>query len=402
MAAKGAQVPAVVPPIREWAPHAIDALFGVVQDPTADPKARRKAALKITEFLLPKIAKKAKVLPDEYGFKINPELVGAYRDIQLELKALDKEPTRKIPANAQKIKKLEARSYAIRRRFQQPCPTIYGDKQELADSKRLVELILLREKKTALTEAQKAEKEHLRDRLVVYRASPESIARGRRQALGDADRRFRKSRLLKDFYAPALSRKERRDLKFLRRLYPEPKKDLSRLNGDDWLEEYRDQIFAEELIASDGNFYPQDSKLRPAGAPGDLLLEEPKARIYELEKRFGRVELTSTEEEELQDLRRRHPRIAEVVNKMNLEYDFWFERELKIATKAGLDIGAAIEQAKLFCLRFEESGCISKWDLKQLRDDGTWPCDAPPVDSCELGHSVCEAKASGSMNFSPC
>ena len=84
-------------------------MFGVVQDATANPKARRKAALKIAECLLPKVGKKAKVLPDEYGFSINPNLASAYRDIQLELRALVNEPTRKIPAIAEKIKKLEAR-----------------------------------------------------------------------------------------------------------------------------------------------------------------------------------------------------------------------------------------------------------------------------------------------------
>jgi hypothetical protein len=69
---------------------------------------------------------------------------------------------------------------------------------------------------------------------------------------------------------------------------------------------------------------------------------------------------------------------------MNLEYDFYFGKELRIATKAGLDIEAAIEQAKVFCLRYEKSGCISKWDLMQLRDDGTWPWDppaSPPADT---------------------
>jgi hypothetical protein len=82
----------VVPANRDWHPHAIDALFGVVQDATANPKARRKAALKIAEFLLPKAGKKAKVVPDEYGFLINPNLASAYRDIQLELRALLNQP----------------------------------------------------------------------------------------------------------------------------------------------------------------------------------------------------------------------------------------------------------------------------------------------------------------------
>jgi hypothetical protein len=60
-APKGTQTAAV----QDWNPQVLDALFGIVQDVTADPKARRKAALKIAEFLLPKTAKKAKALPDE-------------------------------------------------------------------------------------------------------------------------------------------------------------------------------------------------------------------------------------------------------------------------------------------------------------------------------------------------
>jgi hypothetical protein len=109
VASKGLQTPAVVPAIRDWNPQALDALFGVVQDATANPKVRRKAALKITEFLLPKVGKKAKVIPDEYGFSINSNLASAYHDMQLELRARVKEPTRKIPAIAEKIKKLAAR-----------------------------------------------------------------------------------------------------------------------------------------------------------------------------------------------------------------------------------------------------------------------------------------------------
>jgi hypothetical protein len=63
-ASKGWQTLAVVPAVRNWNPKALEALFGVVQDATANLKARRKAALKIAEFLLPKVGKKAKVIPD--------------------------------------------------------------------------------------------------------------------------------------------------------------------------------------------------------------------------------------------------------------------------------------------------------------------------------------------------
>ena len=149
---------------------------------------------------------------------------------------------------------------------------------------------------------------------------------------------------------------------------------------------YRDHPFVDELQAPDGNFYPRHSKLRPAASfeKGMSYLEGPKARIYELEKRRVGEILTPTEEEELQDLRRRHPRIAEVVSQMNLVYDYWYDREFKIAKKAGLDIAAAIEWARDTCLRFVNPGGFSYYDLYQLRDDGTWPWHppaSPPVDT---------------------
>jgi hypothetical protein len=379
-ASKGSQTPALVPAIRDWSPQALDALFGVVQDATANPQVRRKAALKIAEFLLPKAGKKAKVIPDEYGFSINPNLASAYRD------ALVNEPTRKIPAIAEKIKKLEARSDAIRRRLQVPCPTKYGSKEAANDCARLMQFTALRDNKTALTEAQKAEEAHLRARFDVFAASPESIARRRRQALEDTERLFIKSRLTGDFPAAPLSRKELDELKLLRWLYPKPKRNLSQLDGDG-CEMYSNHPFADELLAPDGNFYPRHSKLRPAASfrKGMVYLEGPKARIYELEKRRVAEDLTPTEQEELQDLRRRHPRIAEVVSQMNLVYDYWYDREFKRVEKASPDIAAAIQWAEDTCVRFVcLPGRFSNYDLYQLRDDGTLPWDAPvspPVDT---------------------
>ena len=101
-ARRGATAPAPVSVPREWTPLTLDALFGVVQDAAADAEARRKAALKIAEYLLPKVAKKAKALPDEYEFRVSPDLASEYRDIQLELRALSNGPNRKIPAIAER------------------------------------------------------------------------------------------------------------------------------------------------------------------------------------------------------------------------------------------------------------------------------------------------------------
>jgi len=233
-AANGGETGAVVPAMRAWKRQALETLLGVVQDATADAKARRKAAQKIAEFLVPKVGRKPKVIADQYGSLISPNLAQDYRDTQLELSVL--RPSRKIPAIAEQIKKLETRSDAILRRLEMPCPgkyrdKPYGDKQATNDIDTLGEL---RRNGTALTQVQDAREAHLWTRYAVFRASPEQIARGRRQELEDADRRFRLYRSSRGFPpAPPLSRKERNELKFLRRLYPaEPKQSPSPVEED--------------------------------------------------------------------------------------------------------------------------------------------------------------------------
>jgi hypothetical protein len=316
--------------------------------------------------------------PRAWALSINSNLASAYRDIQLELRALVNEPTRKIPAIAEKIKKLEARSDAIRRQLQVPCPTKYGNKEAANDCVRLMQFTSLRDNETALTEAQKAEEAHLRARFDVFSASPEAVARRRREALQDAERRFKKSRLTGEFYAAPLSRKDRNELKLLRWLYPEPKRDLSQLDGDGF-EMYRDHPFADELPAPDGNFYPRHSKLRPAAPKEDAekahLAANPEllgeATIRELEERRAvGFQLTASEEEELRDLRERYPEYAAGLDLMDLQYLYHWRREFEIARKAGLDIDAIYEQTEVCCLRLRDpSKFIHEWQARRyLRD----------------------------------
>jgi len=263
VASRGSQRPDSVPPIRDWNSQALDALFGIVQDAGSDLKARRKAALKIAEFLLPKTAKKAKALPDEYGFTVYPNLATQYRDIQLEIRSLVNHPSRIMPASAEKLNKLEARAEAIRRRLQVPCPTKYGLKEVADDQVRLNAFTGLRDDKIALSEERNAEEAHRKVRYDVFARSPEPVARRRRQALEAAERRFNQGRTTADFFAPRLSRKDRNDLKLLRWLYPILKSNDVQLETE-IIDRYHP--FLHELPASDGNFYPPDSKLRPASA----------------------------------------------------------------------------------------------------------------------------------------
>ncbi len=267
---KSIQTATSAPANQDWNPRVLDALLGIVQDVTADFKARRKAALKIAEFLLPKVAKKAKVLPDEYGFTVNLSLARKYRDIRSRLSSLDRGPSRKIPAVAQKIQKLKAQLDAIRQRLQVPCPSMYGTAQVARDSSRLVELIEMRANNTALTEAQDAEEAHLRARFDAFAFGPESTAHRRRQVLQDAERQYKKHRFFGDFaYAVPLSSKDKRDLEFLRWIYSAPKPETSKFENE-LLEAYGDHPFQRELPAADGNLYPRNSKLRPSKATDDL------------------------------------------------------------------------------------------------------------------------------------
>jgi hypothetical protein len=230
----------------------LDTLFGVVQDAAADPKARRKAALKIAESLLPKAEKKAKALPDEYGFVVNPDIARKYRDLRRELRSFERSRSRKIPAVAEKIRKLRAQTNAILGRFQVPCPSIYGVNQNKQDWFRLIELLELQADGSPLTEAQDAEEAHLRVRCEAYRYSPQEIARQRCKELEDAEQRFKCSVFLRQFRAPRLSRKDQRDLKLLRWLCPRPQRDLSQLELDELI---RSHPFHNETPAWDGNFY---------------------------------------------------------------------------------------------------------------------------------------------------
>jgi hypothetical protein len=174
-------------PIDDRAPDALDALPSIVQDASVDPKARRKAALKLAEFLLPKTPKKPKTTIDEYGFSVNPSLVIEYRDIRSKLRAFmkEKQRTRQTPAVAQHIASLEARCNAILRRCQAVSPGKYGLNEFDDDGKRLMEFAEMRGDGTALSEAEEIEEAYMRMRYRFFMASPQAIEWRRLQALKD-------------------------------------------------------------------------------------------------------------------------------------------------------------------------------------------------------------------------
>ena len=239
---------------------ALDALFGIVSDAGASAKGRRKAAAKLATFFLPKkrVTRRWQFTADECGFAINGEIAREYRAIDFELRALKQHPNRDFPEITQMIRKLQARSDAIRQRLQCPCPTRYGKEQIWEDYIRLATLAGKREDGIALTTEEDAEEAHRKARFDCYAESPEQTARRYKQGLEGADRRFRKSRFFKDgMAAPPLSRRQRNDLWLLRWLYPLHKAQAGANVSID-------HPFHDEDPTVGGKFYRRDSKLRPA------------------------------------------------------------------------------------------------------------------------------------------
>ena len=121
---------------------AIDLLFAVAHDTSANPADRRKAASQVAEIFLPKTARgkklrRAKFLSDEYGFAVDPKLATELRDSKLKLACLKLAKKRTPYAIAQEARNLQARIEEIQNSLQCPCPSRYGRKQLKSDKERL-------------------------------------------------------------------------------------------------------------------------------------------------------------------------------------------------------------------------------------------------------------------------
>ena len=109
----------------------LDLLLLITQDVGATPKERHKAALEVAQHILPKKigAKKsgrAKFVPDDCGFSVDPDLAKELRDAKLKQSCLPLSSEKLSPfAFAQKVSALEARIIQIQQSLQCPCPSKY-------------------------------------------------------------------------------------------------------------------------------------------------------------------------------------------------------------------------------------------------------------------------------------
>jgi hypothetical protein len=283
-------------PVETMSRAARDALLGIVSDASASAKARRKAAAKLATYFLPKkpANKRWRFTADECGFAINAEIAREYRAIDFELRDLKRHPSRDFPEIAQRIQRLQLRidairqrlqcpppkddgdKDAIRQRLQCPPPKAYGDKEFSDDWIQLVTFARKREAGIALSPEEDAEEAHRNARFGCYSEGPEQMARRRRRHLEDADNLLRKNRFFGIGSRAPLSRNERDDLRLLRWLYPPLHRKSQRFDDTEAdaeaqtnakapdAEPWKRHAFRDEAPAADGNFYPQDSKLRPS------------------------------------------------------------------------------------------------------------------------------------------
>ena len=256
-----------------------DAVLGIVSDASASARARRKAATKLASYFLPNrpVNKRWRFTADECGFAINGEIAREYRAIDFELRDLKRHPNRDFPEFAQRIRKLQARIDAVLQRLQCPCPSRYGDTEISEDIIRLAKLADKRTAGIALSAEEDAEEAHRKARFDCYMEGSERTLRRRRRHLEDTDNLFRKNCFFRDPTPPPLSRRERNKLWLLRRLYPPPhrKSDLStEAQAEADANMAIAHPFRDEKPAADGNFYPHDSKLRPASEDEPVIIEE--------------------------------------------------------------------------------------------------------------------------------
>ena len=90
-------------------------LFGIVQDSATTPAERRQAALELGQYFLPrkptlKRSQRGKLIRDQYGFEVDPNVARELRDTKLKLACLPLSKRKLTPyAMAQKASKLHAR-----------------------------------------------------------------------------------------------------------------------------------------------------------------------------------------------------------------------------------------------------------------------------------------------------
>jgi hypothetical protein len=192
---------------------ALGLLLSIVQDTTALPAQRRKAASEVSGYFLPEYSdgrklRRRKFPPDECGFVVDPDLARESRDSKLRLASLPLAKKITPYTVAQRASKIQTRIRAIQQSLQCPCPSKYGRNHVERDRVRLESFSLKRRSQRILTLDEDLEEARRMARYDSYLHGPESSARRRL-----ADLRERRA---------VLTLAEKATLRCLELLYPPP------------------------------------------------------------------------------------------------------------------------------------------------------------------------------------
>jgi hypothetical protein len=192
---------------------ALGLLLSIVQDTTALPAQRRKAASEVSGYFLPEYSdgrklRRRKFPPDECGFVVDPDLARELRDSKLRLASLPLAKKITPYTVAQRASKIQTRIRAIQQSLQCPCPSKYGRNDVERDRVRLESFSLKRRSQRILTLDEDLEEARRMARYDSYLHGPESSARRRL-----ADLRERRA---------VLTLAEKATLRCLELLYPPP------------------------------------------------------------------------------------------------------------------------------------------------------------------------------------
>jgi len=169
---------------------ALELLLSIVQDITALPTQRRKAASEVAEYFLPKYSagrklRRRKFPPDECGFVVDPDVARELRDSKLRLACLPLAKKVTPYAVAQRASKLQTRIRAIQQSLRCPCPSRYSETQIKLDAMRLNSFGLKRKRQEILSLDEDLEEAHRMARYDSYVYGPEVAARRRLLALSE-------------------------------------------------------------------------------------------------------------------------------------------------------------------------------------------------------------------------
>jgi hypothetical protein len=319
----------------------LDFLLCVMRDAEAAPRQRVRAARVAARYKHRPPEGSVNLVEDEFGFKIDPVVAKAVREIKAQRDALS--PARWSKPPPADIKKSEGLLGRLREQIETiDCPDGYGGLDLDNDETRVAELQARRRTQVKLTRDEDAEEAYLVARSEVYRTTPKHQAWCRFYEL-------EKYRAL----GYTLTTSELSELEALRTQFPTSAQQIvgsdwtkgdfslsvkipnkmaeARRHGDELDLEQAKRAVIEEVRQENSARKRKTSDVRVVNPD----MKWPMCRIAELEERFvvGEAPLTAAEQDELGDLRGRYPEIAADVDRLDHRYRYWLRRETEIAQK---------------------------------------------------------------------